>query len=75
MTEWIDVKKRLPELYVDVVCMCKNLDGLPFAVGDKYYSIDRLAICENETKPDFVCHRINSEVLAWMPLPPIPVGL
>jgi len=77
MSEWISVKDRLPEPFVDVLVWCENLaqDYAQlecFRVGEFYAAIDRFCVWEDGKPSSFRTDRFYGKVTHWMPLPEPP---
>jgi hypothetical protein len=69
MNEWISVKDRFPEPFVDVLVYCKNRVNGSFDPGEHYFAIDRFCILSDDAVPSFTTTRYFGDVISWMPLP------
>ena len=70
--EWISVKDKLPQYFVDVIAFCQNEDGLTFGNGEKYCSIDCFIKWKDGHEDCFRTDRFYGKVTHWMPLPKPP---
>lgn len=70
--EWISVKEKLPEPFVDVLAIAINLKGFSFEKGEPYMALDSFCIWNDEHSPSFGTDRFYGKVTHWMPLPPFP---
>jgi hypothetical protein len=72
--EWISVKKRWPDEFVEVLASCKALKGNPsFEEGERFFAVDSVIPWQRIT-PSFRTNLFNkfAEVTHWMPLPAPP---
>ena len=70
--EWISVKEKLPEPFVDVLVWCTSQVGLSIAIDEKYAAIDRFCIWQDDHMPSFRATRFFGHVTHWVPLPEPP---
>jgi len=71
--EWISVKDRLPEPFVDVLVSARDTMGLTYKIGEQYCAIDRFCIWTDGEPPSFRTSRFDYGIVNhWMPLPEIP---
>ncbi len=75
MSEWISVKDRLPEPWIDVLVSCKSSVGITIEKDDPYMEIDRIVVWKDlrdEYPPSFSTDRFYGCVTHWMELPKPP---
>ncbi len=73
MTEWIDVKDRLPEPNIDVLAWVTSIEKTFFEAGEKYAAIERFCLWSDGVDPSFRSDRFYpAKVTHWQPLPEAP---
>jgi hypothetical protein len=71
--EWISVKTKLPELYVDVILCCEDKLGLTYKEGEKYLSFDRLCKWNDTGDISFRAEKFGyGKPICWIPSPELP---
>lgn len=74
MMKWINVNDRLPDLFVDILAYCIQLEDTEnYDKNDKYCAIDRMVKWLDKDLISFRTDRFfHAKVTHWMPLPPPP---
>lgn len=72
--EWISVKDRLPEYFIDVLVACLAHNNMTFVDGERFHGIDGLCKWSDGADDSFRTTRFNpaAVVTHWMHLPELP---